>query len=281
MSRSGLGSPDRPVGSFLFSGPTGVGKTELAKQLAQVMGVEFLRFDMSEYMEKHAVSRLIGAPPGYVGYDQGGLLTDAVTKNPHAVLVLDELEKAHPDLFSILLQVMDHASLTDNSGRKADFRSIVLIMTTNAGARDMSRSQVGFAGKAGDLVGKNKAIERAFSPEFRNRLDAIVQFKRLAPEVVLQVVDKFLHELDGQLAAKKVDLEVLPAAREWLAKEGHDETFGARPMGRVIHENIKKPLANELLFGSLQNGGRVVVDAGAEGLELDLGDGNADGGEDG
>jgi ATP-dependent Clp protease ATP-binding subunit ClpA len=266
MGRSGLGSPDKPIASFLFAGPTGVGKTELAKQLASVMGVEFLRFDMSEYMEKHAISRLIGAPPGYVGFDQGGLLTDAVVKNPHSVLVLDEIEKAHPDLFNILLQVMDHATLTDNNGRKADFRNVVIIMTTNAGAREMARTQVGFAGKAAfEQKGTNKAIERTFSPEFRNRLDKIIYFSGLPPEVVRMVVDKFLHELDGQLTDKKVRLDVTDAARDWLAREGYDDKFGARPMERVIHEHIKRPLADQLLFGDLQSGGVVTVDVDDEG----------------
>jgi ATP-dependent Clp protease ATP-binding subunit ClpA len=261
MGRAGLGSPDKPIASFLFAGPTGVGKTELARQLASVMGVEFLRFDMSEYMEKHTVSRLIGAPPGYVGFDQGGLLTDAVVKNPHSVLVLDEIEKAHPDLFNILLQVMDHATLTDNNGRKADFRNVVIIMTTNAGARDMARSHVGFAGKGTfEQKGTNKAIERTFSPEFRNRLDKIIYFNGLPLDVVRRVVDKFLHELDGQLTDKKVRLDVTDAARDWLAKKGYDDKFGARPMERVIHEHIKRPLADQLLFGDLQDGGVVQVD---------------------
>jgi len=256
LGRSGLKSPDKPTANLLFAGPTGVGKTELARQLASVLGVEFLRFDMSEYMEKHAVSRLIGAPPGYVGFDQGGLLTDAIVKHPHSVLVLDEIEKAHPDLFNILLQVMDHATLTDNNGRSADFRNVILIMTTNAGARDMARSSVGFAGGVeGQVKGGNKAIERTFSPEFRNRLDKIVMFGHLPPPVVRLVVDKFLHELDGQLADKKVTLEVTDEAKEWLAKEGYDVKFGARPMARVIHEHVKKQLADELLFGSLVRGG--------------------------
>jgi len=268
LGRAGLGNPDKPVGSFLFSGPTGVGKTELAKQLAAVMGVEFLRFDMSEYMEKHTVSRLIGAPPGYVGFDQGGLLTDAVTRHPHCVIVLDEIEKAHPDVFNILLQVMDHATLTDNNGKKADFRNAVIIMTTNAGARDMAKTSMGFGGKIAMNVGKNKALERAFSPEFRNRLDAIIAFNQLPADVVRMVVDKFLHELDGQLADKAVTMHVTDAAKEWLAKEGYDETFGARPMARTIHEHIKKALADELLFGRLLGGGEVTVDAGPDGLTL-------------
>ena len=256
LGRSGLKSPDKPTANLLFAGPTGVGKTELARQLASVLGIEFLRFDMSEYMEKHAVSRLIGAPPGYVGFDQGGLLTDAVVKHPHSVLVLDEIEKAHPDLFNILLQVMDHATLTDNNGRSADFRNVILIMTTNAGAREMARSSVGFSGGVEmESKGTNKAIERTFSPEFRNRLDKIVMFGHLPPEVVRRVVDKFLHELDGQLTDKKVSLEVTDDAKDWLAKEGYDLKFGARPMERVIHEHIKKSLADELLFGSLVGGG--------------------------
>ena len=264
LGRSGLGAPDKPIASFLFAGPTGVGKTELAKQLAMVMGVEFLRFDMSEYMEKHTVSRLIGAPPGYVGFDQGGLLTDAITKNPHCVLVLDEIEKAHPDLFNILLQVMDHASLTDNNGRKADFRNVIIIMTTNAGAREMARSDMGFGQKEWKPKGKNKAIERTFSPEFRNRLDKIVQFGGLPPEVVRRVVTKFLDQLDGQLAEKGVELHITDAAQDWLASEGYDEQFGARPMARVIHEHIKKQLADELLFGELESGGVAEVDVADE-----------------
>lgn len=259
LSRSGLGHPEKPIGCFLFSGPTGVGKTEVAKQLARTLGVEFIRFDMSEYMERHTVSRLIGAPPGYVGFDQGGLLTDAVNKTPYAVLLLDEIEKAHPDLFSILLQIMDHATLTDNNGRKADFRNIIMIMTTNAGAREISGAPLGF-GKTSN-VGKGKeAIEKMFSPEFRNRLDAMVSFNRLSPEVIERVVDKFIMELDIQLNEKKVFLHLSPKGRHWLAKRGYDPIFGARPMDRLIQTEIKRSLAEEILFGKLQNGGKVDID---------------------
>ncbi len=259
LSRSGLGSPEKPIGCFLFSGPTGVGKTEVAKQLAHILGVEFIRFDMSEYMEKHTVSRLIGAPPGYVGFDQGGLLTDGVNRNPYAVLLLDEVEKAHPDLFNILLQVMDHASLTDNNGRKADFRNIILIMTTNAGAREMSGAPLGFGKRSN--VGKGKeAIEKMFSPEFRNRLDAMVVFNSLSPEVIERVVDKFILELDLQLEEKKVFLQLMPKARRWLAQRGYDPVFGARPMARLIQTEIKRVLADEILFGRLQDGGKVEID---------------------
>ena len=275
LGRSGLGTPDTPIGSFLFAGPTGVGKTELAKQLASVMGVHFMRFDMSEYMEKHTVSRLIGAPPGYVGFDQGGLLTDGIRKHPHCVLVLDEIEKAHPDVFNILLQVMDHATLTDNNGNAADFRNVVIIMTTNAGAREMSKKSLGFEEHSFQYKGTNKALERAFSPEFRNRLDAIVSFNGLPPDVVRKVVDKFLHELDGQLADKKVRIDVTDAARDWLAKTGYDEKFGARPMARTIHEHVKKTLVDELLFGRLQNGGAVTVDLDGDSLSLVIPDDDA------
>jgi ATP-dependent Clp protease ATP-binding subunit ClpA len=266
LSRSGLAAADKPIGSFLFSGPTGVGKTELAKQLAKVMGVEFLRFDMTEYMEKHTVSRLIGAPPGYVGFDQGGLLTDAVRKTPHAVVVLDEIEKAHPDIYNILLQVMDHATLTDNNGRKADFRHVVLIMTTNAGAREMSARKPGFdftaavGSKAAPPDRGKQAIERTFAPEFRNRLDAWIAFDSLPHEVIKKVVDKLVGELQAQLMEKKVALELLPAARDWLAEHGFDAQFGARPMARLIQTELKKPLADELLFGRLKGGGKVRVD---------------------
>ena len=259
LSRSGLGHPEKPIGCFLFAGPTGVGKTELAKQLAKIMGIEFLRFDMSEYMEKHTVSRLIGAPPGYVGFDQGGLLTDSINRNPYAVLLLDEIEKAHPDLFNILLQVMDHATLTDNNGKKADFRNIVLIMTTNAGAREMSGAPLGFGAQTTAGRGK-QAIEKMFSPEFRNRLDAMITFNSLSEENIERVVDKFIIELDQQLNDRKVFLQLTPPARRWFAERGYDPTFGARPMARLIQNEIKRVLADEILFGKLQNGGKVEVD---------------------
>src|SRR5207244_951761 len=261
LSRSGLRSADKPIGSFLFAGPTGVGKTELARQLARILGVEFIRYDMSEYMEKHAVSRLIGAPPGYIGYEEGGLLIDAIRKSPHAVLLLDEIEKAHPDLFSILLQVMDHATLTDSHGRKADFRHVILIMTTNAGARDLSDRRLGFAesGKGGSSRG---ALERAFTPEFRNRLDATVNFNALGTTEIERVVDKQIDEVRGMVAPKGVAIELDPAARSWLAAKGFDRAFGARPMARLIERVVKKPLSEMMLFGDLANGGiaRIVVD---------------------
>ena len=260
LQRSGLGHGERPIGSFLFAGPTGVGKTELAKQLAKILGVELLRYDMSEYMEKHTVSRLIGAPPGYVGFDQGGLLTDAVRKNPHAVVMLDEIEKAHPDLFNVLLQVMDHATLTDNTGRKADFRNVVLILTTNAGARDMASASIGFTGP-GEGGGSSKAaIERTFSPEFRNRLDAIVQFNALDPIAIARVVEKNLAELYAQLAEKHVTLELTEAAKEYLAEKGFDRAFGARPMARLVEKTLKRPLADAILFGDLSDGGKATAD---------------------
>lgn len=260
ISRAGLSQPNRPVGSFLFSGPTGVGKTELSKQLAQQLGVEFIRFDMSEYAEPHTVSRLIGAPPGYVGFDQGGLLTEAIMKTPHAVLVLDEIEKAHPNLFNLLLQVMDNATLTDNNGKKADFRNVILIMTTNAGARELSSGGVGFRNSSATKGNAKGAIERTFSPEFRNRLDAWIPFKALDLEIIKLVVDKFIKELNGQLAEKRVLVKLNEPAREWLAKNGFDERYGARPMSRLIHDKIKQPLASEILFGKLADGGSVLVD---------------------
>ena len=258
LSRAGLREIQKPVGSFLFAGPTGVGKTEVSRQLAKVLGIELIRFDMSEYMERHTVSRLIGAPPGYVGFDQGGLLTEAVTKNPHAVLLLDEVEKAHPDVFNLLLQVMDHGTLTDNNGRKADFRNIVLIMTTNAGAMDADRPSIGFT-QQDNSTDAMKAIERLFAPEFRNRLDGIIQFKSLNMDIIRQVVDKFIFELESQLSEKRVSLALEPDAREWLAVHGCDPKMGARPMSRVIQENIKKPLADEILFGKLADGGMVRI----------------------
>jgi ATP-dependent Clp protease ATP-binding subunit ClpA len=259
MSRSGLGNPVKPIGSFLFSGPTGVGKTEVARQLAYVMGVELLRFDMSEYMERHAVSRLIGAPPGYVGFEQGGLLTEAISKNPYSVLLLDEIEKAHPDIFNILLQVMDHGTLTDNNGRKADFRNVVIVMTTNAGAAELSKSSMGFTASrhAGDEMGE---IKRMFTPEFRNRLDGIISFQALDREIILRVVDKFLMQLEEQLHEKKVDISFTPALREYLADKGFDPQMGARPMSRLIQDTIRSALADELLFGRLASGGKVTVD---------------------
>jgi ATP-dependent Clp protease ATP-binding subunit ClpA len=265
LARAGLGHPEKPVGSFLFSGPTGVGKTEVARQLASVLGIEFLRFDMSEYMEAHTVSRLIGAPPGYVGFDQGGLLTDAVRKTPHAVLLLDEIEKAHPNLFNILLQVMDHATLTDNNGRKADFRSVIVIMTTNAGAQELAAAAIGFGGRTNDDKAA-KVIERLFSPEFRNRLDAIIPFKSLDLPIVERVVDKFVSQLDAQLSEKKVFIQLTDTARRYLAEKGYDRAFGARPMARLIQTEINRVLADEILFGRLQEGGRVEIDLGEAGL---------------
>jgi ATP-dependent Clp protease ATP-binding subunit ClpA len=244
----------KPIGSFLFAGPTGVGKTEVCRQLANVLGIELIRFDMSEYMERHTVSRLIGAPPGYVGYDQGGLLTEAVTKQPHSVILLDEVEKAHPDVFNLLLQVMDHGTLTDNNGRKADFRNVILIMTTNAGAELMSRASIGFSHQDHTTDGM-EAIKKMFTPEFRNRLDNIVQFGELTVDVIKTVVDKFLVQLQSQLDEKKVFLEVDDDARLWLAENGYDAKMGARPMDRLIQEKIKKPLAEEVLFGSLADKG--------------------------
>ncbi|MGE5863871.1 MAG: ATP-dependent Clp protease ATP-binding subunit ClpA, partial [Rhizobacter sp.] len=264
MARSGLGKPDKPIGSFLFSGPTGVGKTEVAKQLAFILGIDLIRFDMSEYMERHAVSRLIGAPPGYVGFDQGGRLSEAITKKPHAVLLLDEIEKAHPDVFNVLLQVMDHGSLTDNNGRKADFRNVIIIMTTNAGAETMNKSTIGFtnARESGDEMAD---IKRLFTPEFRNRLDAVVSFRALDEEIIMRVVDKFLLQLESQLSEKKVEVTFSDALRKLLAKKGFDPLMGARPMQRLIQDTIRRALADELLFGSLVDGGRLSVDVDADG----------------
>ncbi|NCF24951.1 MAG: ATP-dependent Clp protease ATP-binding subunit ClpA [Gammaproteobacteria bacterium] len=261
MSRSGLREEDKPIGMFLFAGPTGVGKTEVTRQLAMIMGVELIRFDMSEYMERHTVSRLIGAPPGYVGFDQGGLLTEAVTKNPHAVVLLDEIEKAHPEVFNLLLQVMDHGTLTDNNGRKADFRNVVLVMTTNAGAQEMSRASIGFTQQDHSSDGMS-VIQKSFSPEFRNRLDAIIQFASLDIGSVKRVVDKLIVELEAKLGSNNVTIELDDAARDWIAERGYDEQMGARPMARVIQEYIKRPLADELLFGSLAEGGHVRVTVG-------------------
>ncbi|KXX65314.1 ATP-dependent Clp protease ATP-binding subunit ClpA [Marichromatium gracile] len=269
MNRSGLGSLERPIGSFLFTGPTGVGKTEVTRQLARILGMELIRFDMSEYMERHTVSRLIGAPPGYVGFDQGGLLTEEVNKHPHAVLLLDEIEKAHPDVFNLLLQVMDHGSLTDNNGRKADFRNVVLVMTTNAGAEETARRSIGFTEQDHSTDGL-EALKRYFSPEFRNRLDAVVQFSPLAESTVASVVDKFIFELEQQLEEKKVALSVDQDARAWLGAKGYDPQMGARPMARVIQNHIKKPLASELLFGTLANGGEVRVGVRDEALAFEI-----------
>ena len=269
MARSGLGEARKPVGSFLFAGPTGVGKTEVTRQLAIAMGVEFLRFDMSEYMERHTVSRLIGAPPGYVGFDQGGLLTEAITKHPHCVLLLDEIEKAHPDVFNLLLQVMDHGTLTDNNGRKADFRHVIIVMTTNAGALEMARPSIGFthADNASDGL---EAIRRIFTPEFRNRLDAVIQFASLDPPTIERVVDKLIVEVEMQLEQKGVTITLDDAARSWIAKEGYDPKMGARPMARTIQEHIKRPLAEELLFGRLAGGGHVRVSVSEDGTQLAL-----------
>ncbi|HTO45880.1 MAG TPA: ATP-dependent Clp protease ATP-binding subunit ClpA [Burkholderiales bacterium] len=271
MARSGLGNPQKPIGCFLFSGPTGVGKTEVARQLAYIMGVELIRFDMSEYMERHAVSRLIGAPPGYVGFDQGGLLTEAITKHPYSVLLLDEIEKAHPDIFNILLQVMDHGTLTDNNGRKADFRNVVLIMTTNAGAESLSKTSMGFA--PSKVVGDElQDIKRMFTPEFRNRLDATISFAPLSHEVILRVVDKFLMQLEDQLHEKKVEVTFTQALKDYLAKRGFDPLMGARPMSRLIQDTVRSALADELLFGKLAAGGKITVDIDADGkVHLEFG----------
>jgi len=269
MSRSGLGKPDKPIGSFLFSGPTGVGKTEVTRQLALTMGVELIRFDMSEYMERHTVSRLIGAPPGYVGFDQGGLLTDEINKHPHAVLLLDEIEKAHPDVFNLLLQVMDHGALTDNNGRKADFRNVIIVMTTNAGATDVARNSVGFT-KQDNSSDDTEAIKKLFTPEFRNRLDAVVRFDSLSKDVIAKVVDKELLEVERQLLEKEVQMHVDEAARLWIADNGYDENMGARPLSRLIQEQIKRGLADELLFGKLQEGGEVHISVENNELSFDI-----------
>ncbi len=269
MARAGLGNERRPVGSFLFAGPTGVGKTEVTRQLATVLGVEFVRFDMSEYMERHTVSRLIGAPPGYVGFDQGGLLTEAITKHPHSVLLLDEIEKAHPDVFNLLLQVMDHGTLTDNNGRKADFRHVIIVMTTNAGASEMSRASIGFTQQDHAPDGM-EAVRRLFSPEFRNRIDAIIQFSSLGPQTIERVVDKLLLEIEAQLEQKSVSLIVSDDARHWIALRGYDPKMGARPMARVLQEHVKRPLAEELLFGRLAGGGTVTVSLAPDGESLAL-----------
>ncbi len=263
MARAGLRDAEKPIGSYLFSGPTGVGKTEVARQLAKTMGIELIRFDMSEYMERHSVSRLIGTPPGYVGFEQGGLMTDKIDQHPHCVLLLDEIEKAHPDLFNILLQVMDYGKLTDNNGKTIDFRNVILIMTTNAGASEIAKTPIGFnreVGDSGEGYADNEAITKTFAPEFRNRLDAIVPFQNLKPETVEKVVDKFVAQLEGQLADKNVQIELTAKARKHLAKEGYDPSMGARPLGRVIQEQVKRPLAEEILFGKLEKGGLVVVD---------------------
>jgi ATP-dependent Clp protease ATP-binding subunit ClpA len=265
MSRSGLRDEEKPIGAFLFAGPTGVGKTEVTRQLSMLMGVELIRFDMSEYMERHTVSRLIGAPPGYVGFDQGGLLTEAVNKNPHAVVLLDEIEKAHPEVFNLLLQVMDHGTLTDNNGRKADFRNVILVMTTNAGAEEMSRASIGFTEQDHSSDGMS-IIKKKFSPEFRNRLDSIIQFASLDLNSIKRVVDKLVVELEAKLDNNNVTLELDDDARDWIAARGYDPKMGARPMARIIQEQIKRPLAEELLFGSLAKGGHVKIVVGKDDL---------------
>ncbi|MCG8544659.1 MAG: AAA family ATPase, partial [Alphaproteobacteria bacterium] len=276
LARAGLREPEKPIGSYLFSGPTGVGKTEVARQLALTLGIELVRFDMSEYMERHSVSRLIGAPPGYVGFDQGGMMTDAIDQHPHAVLLLDEIEKAHPDVFNVLLQIMDYGKLTDHNGKTVDFRNVVLIMTTNAGAADLAKPAIGFA--RDERVGEDEeAINRMFSPEFRNRLDSIIGFSSLKPDTVSRVVDKFIMQLEEQLVDRNVTIETTDTARQWLADKGYDQSFGARPLGRVIQEHIKKPLAEELLFGKLSKGGLVRIDVKGDGLAFEYPDAEADG----
>jgi ATP-dependent Clp protease ATP-binding subunit ClpA len=269
LARAGLREPEKPIGSYLFTGPTGVGKTEVAKQLADTLGVELLRFDMSEYMERHTVSRLIGAPPGYVGFDQGGLMTDGIDQHPHSVLLLDEIEKAHPDLFNILLQVMDHGKLTDHSGKQVDFRNVILIMTSNVGAAELAKSPIGF-GRVRQEGDDEDAINRMFTPEFRNRLDAIISFAPLPPSTVNRVVEKFILQLEGQLAERGITIELTSEASDWLASRGYDEKMGARPLSRVIQEYVKKPLAEEVLFGLLQKGGSVKVTVVGEGNEARL-----------
>jgi len=269
-ARAGLGAPERPIGSFLFTGPTGVGKTEISKQMASVLGIEFIRFDMSEYMEKHTVARLIGAPPGYVGFDQGGLLTDAIRKHPYSVLLLDEIEKAHPDIFSVLLQVMDYATLTDNNGKKADFRNVILIMTSNVASQEMDRNVIGFGDRSTDTQSKGQAaVNRLFSPEFRNRLDAIITFKPLTSEIMKKVVDKFINELQDQLQGKRTKISVSAGARDWLAEKGFDPRYGARPLGRIIQTEIKDILSEEILFGKLSKGGEVYIDVDRDKLRFE------------
>ena len=263
LARAGLRSPEKPIGSFLFTGPTGVGKTEVAKQLAKVMGISFVRFDMSEYMERHTVSRLSGAPPGYVGFDQGGLLTDAIAKTPHAVLLLDEIEKAHPDVFNVLLQVMDHGKLTDNNGKSTDFRHVILLMTSNVGARDLQKKQVGF-GESRISGDAEREFKNLFSPEFRNRLDARIRFGALSPPIMASIVDKFLRELESQLEERKVTLKVTERGKKLLAEKGYDPDFGARPLARIIQDEVKRPLGDELLFGKLEHGGEVAIDAAGD-----------------
>ncbi len=267
LARAGLREPEKPIGAYVFSGPTGVGKTEVARQLARSLGIELIRFDMSEYMERHTVSRLLGAPPGYVGFDQGGLLTDAIDQHPHAVLLLDEIEKAHPDLFNVLLQVMDHGKLTDHNGKSVDFRNVILIMTTNAGASEMAKPAMGF-GREGRVGEDAAAIDKMFSPEFRNRLDAVIGFASLSPEIVAKVVDKFVMQLEAQLADRQVTIELTDEARAWLARKGYDPLYGARPLARVIQEHIKKALAEELLFGKLEKGGIVRVEVAEDKLHF-------------